>query len=72
MLFKAAEANDALWALERLCRRKALEGLPPLESDQLLFMNIEPDSIHDPQLTGPEFLDGLAAADCRPVRLFWN
>jgi len=65
-LFKAAEANDALWSLERLCRRKALEGMPALHADQLLFMNIEPDSAHDPELTGPEFLDGLAAAGLSP------
>ena len=69
MLFKAAEANDALWALERLCRRKALEGLPHLDDGQLLFMNIEPDSIHDPQLTGPEFLDGLAEAGLTPSQV---
>ena len=65
-LFKAAEANDALWSLERLCRRKALECVPVLESDQLLFLNIEPESAHDPQLTGPQFLDGLAAAGLSP------
>jgi EAL domain-containing protein (putative c-di-GMP-specific phosphodiesterase class I) len=65
-LFKAAEANDALWSLERLCRRKALEGVPVLAADQLLFLNIEPDSAHDPHLTGPQFLDGLSAAGLSP------
>lgn len=65
-LFKAAEANDALWSLERLCRRRALEGVPALASDQLLFMNIEPDSANDPQLMGPQFLDALAAAGLSP------
>lgn len=65
-LFKAAEANDTLWSLERLCRRKALEGLPALEPDQLLFLNIEPNSAHDPELTGPEFLGGLAEAGLSP------
>jgi EAL domain-containing protein (putative c-di-GMP-specific phosphodiesterase class I) len=68
-LFKAAEASDALWSLERLCRRKALEGMPILESNQLLFLNIEPDSAHDPQLTGPQFLDGLAAAGLSPHQI---
>jgi EAL domain-containing protein (putative c-di-GMP-specific phosphodiesterase class I) len=66
MLFKAAEANDALWSLERLCRSKAIEGLPPLAPGQLLFINIEPDSIHDPHLTGPEFLDLLASKGLTP------
>jgi EAL domain-containing protein (putative c-di-GMP-specific phosphodiesterase class I) len=50
LLFKTAQDHDVLWNLERLCRRRALEGLPRIESDQLLFLNIEPDSIHDPQL----------------------
>ncbi len=65
-LFQAADTNDALWSLERLCRRKALEGVPALEPDQFLFLNIEPDSAHDPQLTGPQFLDGLKAAGLSP------
>jgi len=66
MLFKAAEANDALWSLERLCRRKALEGIPRLGVDQLLFLNVVPDSIHDPQLIGPPFLEALAEAGLAP------
>ena len=66
MLFKAAEANDVLWSLERLCRRKALESLPPLARDQLLFLNVEPDSIHDPQLGGGEFLALLRGAGLTP------
>ena len=69
MLFKAAEANDVLWSLERLCRRKALEGLPPIGRDQMLFLNIEPDSIHDPQLSGGEFLDLLARAGLTPTQV---
>jgi EAL domain-containing protein (putative c-di-GMP-specific phosphodiesterase class I) len=65
-LFKAAEANDALWSLERLCRRKALEDLPALAPHQLLFLNVEPDSIHDPHLGGPQFLEGLTEAGLSP------
>ncbi|HEX6853373.1 MAG TPA: EAL domain-containing protein [Candidatus Polarisedimenticolaceae bacterium] len=66
MLFKAAEENDVLWALERLCRRKAIEGLPHLEPDQCLFLNVEPDAIHDPHLVGSDFLDRLRAAGLGP------
>jgi EAL domain-containing protein (putative c-di-GMP-specific phosphodiesterase class I) len=65
-LFKVAEADDSLWSLERLCRRRALEGVPALAPDQLLFLNIEPNSAHDPELTGPSFLDGLNAAGLSP------
>ncbi len=66
MLFKAAEDNDALWSLERLCRRRALEGLPPLERDQMLFLNIEPESIEDPELTAPAFLRTLRDSGLEP------
>lgn len=66
MLFRAAEANDALLPLERLCRRKALEALPPLGRDQCLFLNVEPDAIHDPHLVGEDFLSRLDAASLEP------
>ena len=66
MMFKSAEANDALWPLERLCRRRAIEGLPQIAPGQLLFLNIEPDSISDPDLTGAEFLDLLATKGLSP------
>ncbi len=68
-LFKAADSDDALWSLERLCRQRALEGLPQLASDQLLFLNIEPDSAQDPHLTGPQFLDRLAGAGLTPAQI---
>lgn len=68
-LFRAAEANDALWSLERLCRRRHLEGVPVLQPDQMLFLNVEPDSAHDPHLTGPPFLEALRSADLTPRQI---
>jgi EAL domain-containing protein (putative c-di-GMP-specific phosphodiesterase class I) len=49
-LFKVAYENDAVWKLERICREKALRGARGLRPDQLLFVNVEPDSVHDPAL----------------------
>jgi len=66
LLFKTAHEADALWNLERLCRRKALEGLPPIGDNQLLFLNIEPDSIHDPELRDLPFQDLLEGVGLRP------
>jgi EAL domain-containing protein (putative c-di-GMP-specific phosphodiesterase class I) len=66
LLFKTAQEADALWNLERLCRRKALEGLPPINDDQLLFLNIEPDSVHDPELRDLPFQDLLEGVGLRP------
>jgi len=69
LLFKVAHENGALWEIERLSRRRALEGVPALEPTQLLFLNIEPDSIHDPELTDDGFLLCLARAGLRPEQL---
>src|SRR6266545_6102398 len=49
-LFKAAYDNDSVWKLDRLCREHAIRGARGLSEDQLLFLNMEPDSIHDPAL----------------------
>ncbi len=49
-LFKAAYDNDSVWKLERLCRERAIRGARGLGEEQLLFLNMEPDSIHDPAL----------------------
>jgi EAL domain-containing protein (putative c-di-GMP-specific phosphodiesterase class I) len=62
LLFRAASRHDALWSLERLCRERALAGLPPAGRDGLLFLNTEPESIRDPELRAPSFVDRLAAA----------
>ena len=51
-LFRVAYACDSVWALERLCRRKALSNLRSLGSEQLLFLNIEPESVYDPEMRG--------------------
>ncbi|HSN69080.1 MAG TPA: EAL domain-containing protein, partial [Thermoanaerobaculia bacterium] len=61
--------NGVLWPLERLCRRKALEGLPRLERDQCLFLNVEPDTIHDPDLAGDGFLERLRRAGLGPEQV---
>ena len=69
LLFKAAQDNDVLWNLERLCRRKAIESLPRMAPNQLLFMNFEPGSIDDPTLTDSTFLSSLGAAGLCPGQI---
>ena len=69
LLFKTAHEADALWNLERLCRRKALEGLPPITDRQHLFLNIEPDSIHDPELRDLPFQDLLEGVGLSPSQV---
>ena len=69
LLFKAAMENDSLWNLERLCRRKALEGLPEMRPDELLFLNVQPDALYDPELRDVAFMDRLSAAGLHPGRI---
>lgn len=68
-LFQAAEEHDVLWSLERLCRQKALDDLPALDPDGLLFLNVEAESIQDPHLRQADFIDRLEAAGLAPNRL---
>ncbi|MDH3626566.1 MAG: EAL domain-containing protein [Acidobacteriota bacterium] len=71
-LFKVARDNGALWAVERLCRKKAIEGLPTLESGQRLFLNIEPDSFSDPQLQMSGLPELLRSAGLTPDRVVFE
>ena len=49
-LFKMAYETQLLWKLERRCRAVALKGASVLPRDRLLFLNIEPESLFDPEL----------------------
>jgi len=68
-LFKAAYEAESIWALERLCRQRAMESLPALGVDELLFLNIEPDSIYDPQFRSDRTVELLQEASLTPDRV---
>jgi EAL domain-containing protein (putative c-di-GMP-specific phosphodiesterase class I) len=69
-VFKVAYENNSIWKLERLCREKAFVGITNLlHKDEHLFLNVEPDSIHDPQLQSRETLDLLHKANLSPDRI---
>ncbi len=69
VVFKIAAEQGVLWNLERLCRQRALETLPPLTAEQRLFINVEPDSFYDPWLRSQEFLDQLQDVGLAPSRV---
>lgn len=48
-LLMEAHVSGQLWDLERLCRRKALEGASGLPQGKKLFLNVSPNVIHDSQ-----------------------
>jgi len=68
-LFRAAQQSDAVWKLERLCRERALAGAVALPTDMLLFLNVEPESIDDPQFRSEHTLRLLERAGLAPERV---
>ncbi|HET9482181.1 MAG TPA: EAL domain-containing protein [Candidatus Polarisedimenticolia bacterium] len=68
-VFKAAYESQAVWPLERLCRERAMEGLPPMQGNELIFLNVEPDSIYDPQFRSEKTLELLDKASLTPDRV---
>lgn len=68
-MFKAAHESDSLWKLERLCRGRALDGLPAMSDEQVLFLNLEPASIQDPELRHGAFVERLAEVGLTPGRI---
>ncbi len=49
-LFRVAYETELVLKLERLCRERALRGLRQVGPDQLMFINVEPISLFDPEL----------------------
>lgn len=49
-LFAVAYDADLVLRLERLCRKRALQAAAGMKDDRLLFVNVEPEAIADPQL----------------------
>lgn len=49
-LFRVAYDENLVLSLERLCRKKALEAAASMPEGRLMFINIEPDAVTDPEL----------------------
>lgn len=49
-LFKIAAQQYKLWELEQLCRSKALENATDKPCNTKLFINVDPNIIHDPNI----------------------
>jgi EAL domain-containing protein (putative c-di-GMP-specific phosphodiesterase class I)/GGDEF domain-containing protein len=47
VLFDCAEKCGKLWELESLCRSKALEAVHKMQSEIKLFLNVDPNIMHD-------------------------
>lgn len=68
-LFKVAYDADLVFRLERLCRRKALEAARAMPPNRLLFLNIEPETVSDPELRDAVFTSLLTDVSLTPDRV---
>lgn len=68
-LFTVAYDADLVMRLERVCRKKALETAARMPEDRLLFLNVEPEAVGDPQLRDAVTSEMLAEAKVPPDRV---
>jgi EAL domain-containing protein (putative c-di-GMP-specific phosphodiesterase class I) len=68
-LFSTAEAADREYELDSLCRRRALANARGIQSNQLLFLNILPTCIQDPDFQAVRVRETLGALGLGPRNL---
>jgi len=79
VLFRVAYESELVFKLDRVCRERAARGFAKLRDDQLLFINMEPHSVFDPELVAMvprrlvgrtvfEITEHAAIADFSPFR----
>lgn len=68
-LFRIAYDADLVLRLERLCRKKALEAAGSMPDGRLLFLNVEPDAVSDPELREIMTTSLLTATNITPDRI---
>lgn len=72
MLFDFAEQSGKLFALERLCREKAIRNLGPIAPGQKLFLNIHPKTMADPDFSHGSTLELLEEAGLTPENIVFE
>lgn len=65
-LFDEARAHDQLFTLELACRRLAIAGAQGMDAGQMLFLNLEPQTIHAHDFVSGKTTAMLAAAGLSP------
>ncbi len=68
-LFEMASESDLVFELDRKCRRRALLAARQLPPDALLFINVFPSAMYDPEFQGPSLLRFLDDLGLRPDRV---
>jgi EAL domain-containing protein (putative c-di-GMP-specific phosphodiesterase class I)/GGDEF domain-containing protein len=65
-LFKIAYDTDLVLKLERLCRKRALETARRMQPGRIMFINVEPEAVADPELRDVVFSSLVAESDLAP------
>ncbi len=68
-LFAIAYDADLVMKLERLCRKSALAVAKDMPDGRLLFLNVEPDAVVDPELRDVMFTTLLTEVGLEPARI---
>jgi EAL domain-containing protein (putative c-di-GMP-specific phosphodiesterase class I) len=68
-LFAIAYDADLVMRLERICRKRALARAADMPADRLLFLNIEPEAVCDPQLRDAVTSSMITEAEVEPSRI---
>lgn len=71
-LFKVAYDADLVMTLERLCRKRAFETAERLPEGRMLFINIEPEAVADPELRDIMFTTLLADSHVKPEHIVFE
>lgn len=71
-LFPLAEEEGLSFALDCLCRRKAIEGAIGFPEGAKLFMNIRPSAIHDPNFQPQALKETLASCELLPTDVIFE
>ncbi|MDD2375372.1 MAG: EAL domain-containing protein, partial [Eubacteriales bacterium] len=71
-LFAAAEKQEKTWELEQLCRTTAIETISKLKQDALLFLNVNPQIMHDRKFRQGFTREYLRTYDINPENIVFE
>jgi diguanylate cyclase (GGDEF)-like protein len=71
-LFATAEKQEKTWELEQLCRTKAIETISKLKQDALLFLNVNPQIMHDRKFRQGFTREYLRTYDINPENIVFE
>ncbi|MDQ7031320.1 MAG: bifunctional diguanylate cyclase/phosphodiesterase [Desulfonauticus sp.] len=71
-LFGFAEEIEELFALEQVCREKAIACIGEIQPNQKLFLNIHPKTLADPNFSPGKTREILASSNLKPENIVFE